>query len=93
MCHPRAAKPQLCPGACVRVRVEDEEWEIMVRLHSFPRVALLAETAAVTRAPAPCPRLDEQRNRKGGLVYSALTRGALIYAFAMLGSGGIGPDY
>lgn len=79
--------------ACVRVRVEDEEWEIMVRLHSFPRVALLAETAAVTRAPAPCPRLDEQRNRKGGLVYSALTRGALIYAFAMLGSGGIGPDY
>lgn len=42
---------------------------------------------------ALCPCLSEQQNRKGGLVYSVLTRGALIYAFAMLGSGGIGPDY
>lgn len=37
--------------------------------------------------------LNEQQNRKGGLIYSGLTRGALIYAFAMLGSGGVGPDY
>ena len=42
---------------------------------------------------APCPCLEEQENRAGGLVYSGPTRGALIYAFAMLGSGGIGPDY
>lgn len=42
---------------------------------------------------ALCPRLNEKQNRIAGLVYSALTRGALIYAFAMLGSGGVGPDY
>lgn len=50
-------------------------------------------SSPVLEQKAPCPRLNEQQNRKRGLVYSVLTRGALIYAFAMLGSGGIGPDY
>lgn len=56
----------------------------------------LVVTVAVTWAMeqrALCPRLNEKQNRIAGLVYSALTRGALIYAFAMLGSGGVGPDY
>lgn len=50
-------------------------------------------SSPVLEQKALCPGLNEQENRKGGLVYSALTRGALIYAFAMLGSGGVGPDY
>lgn len=41
----------------------------------------------------PFSLLLNEQYRKGGLIYSGLTRGALIYAFAMLGSGGVGPDY